>query len=237
MKGTFGIFRVLDFGARDITTCHCCNHPCREAAAEGILEATTGIPHAANPHELWDDLTTVFEALKATSKEPEAAKCHWHDWVSEGTWLLIKQCMSLQQAGQLRWCVGQRTQCTIHAALKADRTARTAQVGGSIVADLAKGNTHEAFHHLKGWYRVAIETQAQPCFHTMERQMVERVDLYQQRDSSGPPVPVNVAPVEVWDDVPADGEIWAAVAKLTDSHSAGASRMWAEHLKEWLQGI
>ena len=48
--------------------------------------------------------------------------------------------------------VGKRMQREIHAALKRDHTARTAWIGESIVAELAKGNVHEAFRHLKGWY-------------------------------------------------------------------------------------
>jgi hypothetical protein len=129
-------------------------------------------------------------------------------------------------------------QCAIHTTLKVEHTARTAQVSDSIIADLAKGNVHKAFCHLKGWYWAATETQARPCFQTMERLTAERVDLYQQSNSSGPPVAVNIATVEVPDDVPTDGEIRAMVAKLTNGHSVGASRMRAEHLvKEWLQGI
>jgi hypothetical protein len=96
---------------------------------------------------------------------------------------------------------------------------------------------HEAFCHLKGRYRVATETQARPCFQTMERQTAKCVDLYPRCDSPGPPVTVNVTPIEVQDDVPTDGEIRAAVAKLTNGRSAGASHMQAEHQKEWLQGI
>jgi hypothetical protein len=69
-------------------------------------------------------------------------------------------------------------QHAIHTALKMDRTVHTAQVGKSIIANLAEGKVHEAFRHLKGWYQVATETQAWPCFQTMEKQMAERVDLY-----------------------------------------------------------
>ena len=36
---------------------------------------------------------------------------------------------------------------------------------------------------------------------------------------------------------PTNGEIWIAVAELTNGRSARAARMLAEHLKEWLQGI
>ncbi len=114
--------------------------------------------------EQQDDLTRAFEALKATCEEPETTKAHWHDWMSDSTWLLIKQCTSLRRAGQLRQSEGRRMQRAIHAALKRDRAARTAQIGESIVADLAEGNVHEAFRHLKGWYQETTETQARPCF-------------------------------------------------------------------------
>ncbi len=154
------------------------------------------IPMQLSPQELRDDLTTAFEALKATCEEPEAAKSHWRNWVSEGTWLLIKKCMSLQRAGRLHCFIGQCMQHAIHAVLKTDRTARTAQAGDSIVTDLAKGNVHEAFCHLKGWYRAATETQARPCFHTIKRQTVECIDLYQRCDSLDPPVTINVAPAD-----------------------------------------
>ncbi len=42
--------------------------------------------------------------------------------------------------------------------LRGDRRARTAQVGNLIEAKLAGGNIQEAFRHLKGWYRAALET-------------------------------------------------------------------------------
>jgi hypothetical protein len=116
------------------------------------------------PKELRDNLTTAFAALQATCKEAKVVKQHGHDWVSEGTWLLIKQHTSLRWVGRLRSCVGQCMQCAIHAALKVDCTALTAQVSDSIVADLDEGNVHKTFCHLKGWYRVATETQARPCF-------------------------------------------------------------------------
>jgi hypothetical protein len=124
-------------------------------------------------------------------------------------------------------------QRAIHAVLKVDCTARMTQVNDSIVADPAKGKVHNAFRHLKWWYRGAMETKAWPCFQTMERQTAERVDLY----SLGPLVAINIEPVEVRDDVPTVGEIRAAVAELINGRSVGASCMQAEHLKEWLRGI
>jgi hypothetical protein len=131
------------------------------------------------PQELQDDLTTAFVVLQATCKDPEAGKQHWRDWVSEGRWLLIKQRMSLHQVSRLHWCVGQRMQRAIYAVLKVDHTACTVQAVESIAAHLAKGNMHKALCHLKGWYRAAMETQARPCFKTMEKQTAEHIDLYQ----------------------------------------------------------
>ena len=117
-------------------------------------------------------------------------------------------------------------QRAIHAALKRDRAARTAQVGDLIVAKLAEGNVHETFRHLKGWYRNASKTQAKPCFHTMERQTLECVELYWQRNLPGPPIiidNVEMLTKEIRDDTPTDGEIRVAVAKLTNGRSAVVS--------------
>ena len=100
-------------------------------------------------------------------------------------------------------------QHAIHAALKRDRAAQTAQIGKSIVTELAEGNVHEAFRHLKGWYREASETHAMPCFQTMERQMEERVELYRRRDSPGLPIILEHAEMhaEIRDDTPDEEEI------------------------------
>jgi hypothetical protein len=184
-------------------------------------------------------MTRAFKKMKVACKEPGTTKAHWHDWMSDNTWLLIKQCTSLRRAGQLRRSEGQRMQRVIHAALKRDRAARTAQVGKSIVAKLAEGNVHEAFQHLKGWYREASETQARPGFQTMERQTLECVELYRWRNSPGPPIIIENAKMhtkEIRDNTPTDGEIRVAVAELTNGRSAGVLRMQAEHLKEWLKG-
>ncbi len=102
------------------------------------------------PIELQDEMTRAFKKMKVACEEPGKTKAHWRYWMSDSTWLLIQQRTSLPRAGQLRRSEGQRMQRTIHAALKRDHAACTAQVGKSIVAKLAKGNVHEGFRHLKG---------------------------------------------------------------------------------------
>jgi hypothetical protein len=90
---------------------------------------------------------------------------------------------------------------------------------------------------LKGWYRAATETQAKQCYHSMERQMLEWVDLYARRESPGNPLPINVTLVVINDDVPTDGELRHVAGELTNGQAAGASGMHAEHVKEWLHGV
>jgi hypothetical protein len=86
---------------------------------------------------------------------------------------------------------GRCLHCQIGASLCKDRVDRTAQVGCAIKSELGGWNVQEAFRHLKGWYRAATETQAKPCYHTMERQTSEQVNLYTRRVSPGNPLPIN----------------------------------------------
>jgi hypothetical protein len=53
------------------------------------------------PIEQQDEMTRAFEKLKVASKEPEAMKAHWRDWMSDSTWAMIKQRTLLKRAGQL----------------------------------------------------------------------------------------------------------------------------------------
>jgi hypothetical protein len=69
-------------------------------------------------------------------------------------------------------------QCKIYFALQAEQATGTAQVGDSIVSELAGGNAHEVFHHLKGWYCSATETQARPCYQTLENQTNMHINFY-----------------------------------------------------------
>jgi hypothetical protein len=82
----------------------------------------------------------------------------------------------------------------IHRVLKADKRQLTADGGERIVSELGAGNVQEAFRHLKGWYRAALETQAAPCPQTMERQTDKRVELYARRAAYSESFPANGTP-------------------------------------------
>ncbi len=95
----------------------------------------------------------------------------------------------------------------------------------------------EAFCHLKGWYRTASEMQVKPCYHTMERQTSERVDLYIRRALPGNPLPINYGPIKINDNAPLDKEIWLVTSELSKGQATGASRMRTKHVKDWLRGV
>ncbi len=95
----------------------------------------------------------------------------------------------------------------IQKCLCANRDARTKVVGETISTELARGNVQEAFRRLKGWYWSATDTQARPCFQTMDRQTEERINLYWRRNSPRHPIHVGENLFDVRDDRPTDDEI------------------------------
>jgi hypothetical protein len=143
----------------------------------------------------------------------------------------------LRRTGRLCQMGGCCLHHQISASLSRDWADQTAMVGSMVKAELARGNVQQAFCYLKGWYRAALETKAKPCYHTLERQTLEWVDIYARRESPGNPLPINVAQVEINNDVPTDGKLRQVVGKLTNGQVADASGMHAKHLREWLHGV
>jgi hypothetical protein len=162
-------------------------------------------------------------------------KCN--NWILEESWRLIAHRAMLRCTSRLCRMGGCCLHCQIGASLCKDWVDQTATVGSMVKAELAGGNAQEVFCHLKGWYRAAFEMQAKPCYYTLECQTLARVDLYAWRESPGDPFPINVAQVEINDDVPLDGKLRQVVGELTNGRAAGASGMGAEHVREWLHGV
>jgi hypothetical protein len=143
----------------------------------------------------------------------------------------------LRRTGWLCRAGGRRMKRAIWHSLQTDHTARTKRVGESIEAELQGGDVQEAYRHLKGWYRAATEVEARPCLQTMERQTTERVALFARRTSPGEPLPINIPPIPLPYGAPTDSELRVAAGELSNGRSGGASKMRAEHVKEWLQGV
>jgi hypothetical protein len=140
------------------------------------------------------------------------------------------------QRGKSRQDAARRMQREVKAALKADKSCLTAEVGERIVSELGEGNVQEDFCHLKGWYWNASETQAKPCHNTMECQIDKRVELYAERAAYGEYFPENGTPFKIDDEPPSEGELWTAVSQLSHGRCGGALGIRAEHIKAWLCG-
>ncbi len=194
-------------------------------------------PLGLPPVEEQDQQTRLFGELQKICEENATMRRMKNDWILEESWRLLAHRATLCHTGCLCQTGGRCLNCQIGVSLQKDRTDRTATVGATGEAELTGGNVQEAFRHLKGWYRAATETQAKPCYHTMERQTLERVNLYAQSDSPGDPLPINVTPVVINDDVPTDGELRQVAGKLANGRAAGASGMCAKHVKEWLNDM
>jgi hypothetical protein len=61
--------------------------------------------------------------------------------------------------------------------------------------------------------------------------------LYTSRASPGNALSINYGPIEINDDAPSDEEIQLETSKLSNGQAAGASKMCAKHIKDWLRGI
>jgi hypothetical protein len=193
-------------------------------------------PLQLSPVEEQDVQTRLFGELKDTCVDTKTQRTR-NDWISEECWRLIAHRAMLRRTGRLCKAGGRRLRRQISALICRDRADRTERVGTLIETELTGGNVQEAFRHLKGWYRATSETQAKPCYHTMELQTSERVDLYARRMSPGDTLPIHVDRIKINDDALLDGEIRIAASKLSNGRAAGASGMRAKHVKEWLRGI
>ncbi len=181
-----------------------------------------------------DANTTTFDALTAKCAKPKTTQPPGKDWISKGMWKLTAKHASLLRSGLIRQAAAWRMKREVQAALKANKSRLTAKVGESIVSELSKGNVQEAFRHLEGWYRNALEAQARPCRLTMERQTVKREELYTERDAYGVGFPANGTPFPIAEAPPLKGELRTAVSQLSQGRCEGASGIWVEHNKAWL---
>ena len=77
---------------------------------------------------------------------------------------------------------------------------------------------------MKGWYRDMVECAPLPSWVTLDRIMVDRVDLYSYVPPPGENIPVSVKPFPVDDSVPTEDEIEWAVTRL-QNHCSGGTRV------------
>ena len=116
-----------------------------------------------------------------------------------------------------------------------NRQERARKAGEAIMMELLAGNTKEACKILKAWHREAGDAATKPCHAFIERQTVERDELYGFQVPPDEHIPSNRDPTPLPNKAPPDAEIRTAVKALRNGRTGGGSMMWAEHLKAWLR--
>ena len=96
--------------------------------------------------------------------------------------------------------------------LNLDRTKRAANVVSNIEGNWELGDLKEAWRYLKGWYTTALGRPPKPCHNSMDKQTVEREELYRKVFPPGDPIPINVGTFDLDDSIPEDAEIRVVVA-------------------------
>ena len=108
---------------------------------------------------------------------------------------------------------------SIRRALRQDRKRRAARVGLEAEYHLAKGEVHEAFRTIRGWYRDRTPPQSKPLFEDLQDRSSEYESLYAARPVVGRPLLVEVDPYDISDEVPGEDEIKVALHRLQKGRS------------------
>ena len=155
-------------------------------------------------------------------------------WVRLSTWSLVDRRAVMRKEGTLTQLKARKLGRLISAFLKEDRKERARKAGEAIMLRLKAGDVKEAWQILKSWHREAGGTTVKPCYASMEKQTVEREDLYGYKASTGEHIPANRDPALLPDEAPSDAEIRAAVKNLRNGRTGGGTRMRAEDIKSWM---
>ena len=102
---------------------------------------------------------------------------------------------------------------------------RAANVADEVEGHLAAGDPKEAWRSIKGWYRSVEDRPPKPNYQRMETLTQEQIDLYTAAPPPGAPIPINVDPFDVNDEMPTDGEIREAVKSLPNGRAGGLGGM------------
>ena len=108
-------------------------------------------------------------------------------WIRPSTWSLVDKRAGERIAGTLTQTTKHNLNREIAASLKADRIERARKVGESLMGHIHAGDMREAWRSVQGWYKEAGAQQAKKCHESMEKQTVEREELYARIPPPGGP--------------------------------------------------
>jgi len=173
------------------------------------------------------ELESWFEELQSDCEAPPIRECPANAWISQSTWALVDRRASMRKSGALSQQYSRILGRRIRQSLKADRATRAANVADEVETHIAAGDPKEAWRSIKGWYRSVEDRPLKPNYQWMEALTQERVDLYTVETPPRDPIPINVDPFDVNDDIPTDNEIREAVKSLRNGRAGGLGGMRA----------
>jgi hypothetical protein len=181
---------------------------------------------------------TLYRELKSLIHiPPPTPRTNPPQWMSATTLRLMDTRAALCRNKHHSRQEARRLTRQIKQSLKADwrhRAEDTARAIGDCLHS-EEPDLQQAWNILKRWYRHATARQPRPSRADLVTVSTEYATLYTAESPSppGPPVPVHVAPFPINDATPTDQEIGDAVRRLKNNKSPGASKIKAEHFKEW----
>ena len=143
--------------------------------------------------------------------------------ISKATWTLVDNRAMARNMGMLTQQGTRRWKRKTKASLNSDRRKKAANVAIDIDGHLVSGNLKEARCCLKNWYTAAMDKPPKPCHASMEKQTVEREELYWKVSPPGDPILINVKPFGLDDSIPEDVVIRVVVEDLKNVRAGGSS--------------
>ena len=123
---------------------------------------------------------TIFSALGRAVPKPRGQEARKNAWISATKWRLSDERVSARQDLAKDQALIRRLGCAIRASLGTDRKRRAEEAVAEVEALMVSDPPlhQEAWHRIKGWYKVAVERAPPPVRVTLERITAERVELY-----------------------------------------------------------
>jgi hypothetical protein len=175
-----------------------------------------------------------FDEIKSFMEKDVGTTCRWSSWISPETWKLVDSRAALQCSGKKQCAEGRKLSRKISKGIKADRKERTQKAGESIEILLETSNLKGARKSLQAWYKYASGKVSKSSRADLESTSMEFQALYTQKAPPGNPIPICVAPFEIDENVPDEGEIADTVRLLRWGKSPRPLGIRAAHLIEWL---
>jgi hypothetical protein len=150
------------------------------------------------------------------------------------TWQMIDCRVAIWKNYKSKCNIVRRLSRRIAKAIEADLKQRTNNTGEAMEYMLKKDNLKGAWITLKAWYKHANGRGSKPSHNDLDILEAEYTSLYRHDNPPSESVPVLVAPFDVDDDVPFEGDIADTVRRMRNGKAPGPSEIRVEYLIEWL---